>query len=425
MSQPNDQFTLTPELLGLSDIEIMSIDFRADGKIMIDVKSTKVETKCHKCNGPTEPHGHSRCLTMRHLSLLGREVYIRLTPPRGICKRCDKNPTTTQNLDWFERNAHHTNPYNDYLMLEIIGSTLADVAKKQRLTEAVLQGVLDSYQSGTVDWKMIDRIGLLGVDEIAKKKGQQDYLTIITSRHQGNNKILAVIEGKEKAPIKAFFNSIPVKKKKTITAVCVDMWDNYINAAKEVFDNVPIIIDRFHVAKLYRKDVTALRSQELKRLKKELTPEQYKQLRPAVKILISKHERYTREDKKVLGPLFKLSPAIEAAYRLSREFTHIYNTHHKKSTAKKKIAQWREKVQQSDVSCLDRFSETVSKYNDHICNYFLRRETSGFVEGLNNKIKVIKRRCYGILNPKHFFQRIFLDLQGYDIFLIKQSVMRG
>jgi transposase len=56
------------------------------------------------------------------------------------------------------------------------------------------------------------------------------------------------------------------------------------------------------------------------------------------------------------------------------------------------------------------------KWMDEIANYFIDRQTSGFVEGLNNKIKVIKRRCYGILNVKHLFQRIHLDLSGYALF---------
>jgi transposase len=53
---------------------------------------------------------------------------------------------------------------------------------------------------------------------------------------------------------------------------------------------------------------------------------------------------------------------------------------------------------------------------DEITNYFLDRSNSGFVEGLNNKIKVLKRRCYGILNLSHLFQRLFLDLEGYRLF---------
>lgn len=53
---------------------------------------------------------------------------------------------------------------------------------------------------------------------------------------------------------------------------------------------------------------------------------------------------------------------------------------------------------------------------DEMTHYFLERHTSGFVEGLNNKIKVIKRRCYGILNAGHLFQRIYLDLFGYRLY---------
>jgi transposase len=61
---------------------------------------------------------------------------------------------------------------------------------------------------------------------------------------------------------------------------------------------------------------------------------------------------------------------------------------------------------------------TLNKYWDGILNYFYRkqRENSGFIEGLNNKIKVIKRRCYGIFKIENLFQRIFLDLEGYVMY---------
>ena len=53
---------------------------------------------------------------------------------------------------------------------------------------------------------------------------------------------------------------------------------------------------------------------------------------------------------------------------------------------------------------------------NEITNYFLDRHNSGFVEGLNNKIKVIKRRCYGIFDTGRLFQRILIDLEGYRLF---------
>jgi transposase len=423
MSQLLEDLKLTPALLGLSDLEITSVRETRSGDIHVSVKSTKSETLCRKCHGPTESYGSGRPLVLRHLPMFGRKVYIEIKPPRGICKQCDDNPTTTQILDWFKRNGHYTKPYEDYLMLQLIGSTITDVAKKEGITEDQLQGVLDSYKIDAVDWKTVKRIGLLGIDEIAKLKGHHDYMTLITGFYHGEKKILAVLDGKKESTIKAFLSSIPIKKRKTITATCVDMCDNYINAVEQVLGKeIPIVVDRFHVAKLYRKAIQKLRSNELKRLKKILSEEEYKSLRPAIKILISNHECYSATEKKILAPLFKHSPAIKAAYRLARELTHIYNKHHKKKTAKKKMDQWINKVEASEVTCFKTFVKTLTKYEDYICNYFIRRETSGWVEGMNNKVKVIKRRCYGISNVKHFFQRIFLDFQGYDIFLKKQTV---
>jgi transposase len=73
-------------------------------------------------------------------------------------------------------------------------------------------------------------------------------------------------------------------------------------------------------------------------------------------------------------------------------------------------------VQESELTCFNSFLSTLGKRLDEITNYFVARKNSGFVEGLNNKIKVIKRRCDGIFNVGHLFQRLFIDLTGYEKF---------
>jgi transposase len=288
---------------------------------------------------------------------------------------------------------------------------------------ASLGGLLESIAE-KIDWKPIKSIGILGIDEVALKKGYKDFLSLITGRVDGVITILGVIKGREKADIKAFFSSIPKKKRKTISAVCFDMYDGYLNAAKEVFgESIPVVVDRFHVAKLYRKCLVALRKKELARLRKELTTEAYQLLKPAIAILVKQNECYSREDKLKLERLFKHSPALKAAYRLARQLTAIFNTHHRKTKALNKINIWVEKVKFSDVSCFDVFLKTLNKYQEEVTNYFIKRNTSGFVEGFNNKVKVMKRRCYGIFNIKHFFQRLFLDLSGYRIYLENKAIL--
>ena len=87
-----------------------------------------------------------------------------------------------------------------------------------------------------------------------------------------------------------------------------------------------------------------------------------------------------------------------------------------KREGKRELKKWMKRVSSSELNCFDGFLKTLEKRLDDIANYFVDRHTSGFVEGFNNKLKVIKRRCYGILNVTHFFQRIQLDLYGYSLF---------
>lgn len=411
------------ELLGLDDIEILDVSTTTASDIIIKVMSTKDEVACHKCGAPTQSYGYGRPLIIRHLPILGKATYIEITPPRGICKKCDNSPTTTQTLCWHDRNARYTKAYEQHILFSLKNSTIVDVSVKENLSEGAIQNVVGKYIKTEIDWRNFNILGLIGIDEISLKKGHRDFVTIITSRLNGENKILTVLKGRDKTKVKAFFNSIPKKKRKTIVAICCDMYDGYVNAAHEVFgDNVPVIIDRFHVAKLYRKSLVLLRKKELVRLRKALSDAEYKSLKSAISILVSKKELYTKKEKRTLEPLFKYSPALKAAYKLARQLTSIYNTNHKKKTANKKINEWIEKVNSSEITCFDIFIGTLIKYQNDVTNYFTDRNTSGFVEGLNNKFKVIKRRCYGIVNIKHFFQRIFLDLTSYSDFIEIQLV---
>jgi transposase len=278
-------------------------------------------------------------------------------------------------------------------------------------------GIIDRYISTEVNWESIRRLDVIGIDEIALKKGHKDFVTIVTMRVGNTTRILAVLKDRKKETVKTFFSRIPTRVRKTVRAVCSDMYDGFINAAKEVFgDKVKIIIDRFHVAKLYRKGVDTLRKAEMKRLKNTLVKEEYAKLKNVMWILRKDTKNLLDEELDVLQLLFMHSPLLETSYKLSKELTYIFNEDRQRSRAKRKIHAWINRVKQSGLGCFNTFLSTLEERMEEILNYFIHRQTSGFVEGLNNKIKVIKRRCYGILNPDHLFQRILLDLSGYSLF---------
>jgi transposase len=176
------------------------------------------------------------------------------------------------------------------------------------------------------------------------------------------------------------------------------------------------VADRFHVAKLYREGLESLRKTEMTRLKNDISEEEYKGLKNSMWILRKSTSEITSDEKRILQKLFNYSPKLKIAYELMNKLTAIYNASISKGHAKRKIKGWMRQVKNKGATCFNRFLNTLEINMEEITNYFINRNSSGFVEGLNNKIKVIKRRCYGITNIGHLFQRIFLDLQGYDFF---------
>ena len=258
---------------------------------------------------------------------------------------------------------------------------------------------------------------VIGIDEISLKKGHQDFVAIVTARRGDETQLLAVLDDRKKETIVNFFRSIPKRLRRTVKYVCSDMYDGFINAAKDVFGKtVRIVADRFHVAKLYRDGLEDLRKKELRRLKRELPAATYKKFTGVMWSLRKKEEDLTADDKTALQQLFQYSPLLKQAHLFRDQLTAIFDRQITRAQAKRHLNAWVGRIKRSAIRCFDSFIKTLMARKDEITNYFVGRHNSGFVEGLNNKIKVIKRRCYGILSPRHLFQRIHLDLVGYKLY---------
>jgi transposase len=395
--------------LDILDVNVIEVEITKRGEIVITVESTVEGTYCRTCGRTiTKRHGHGRVITLRHLPILNMKAYIRIRPVRYQCIYCNGKPTTTQKLPWYDERSPHTRAYEDHILIEMINNTVEDVSNKEDLGYEAVMGIIDRRVSTEVNWEKVKNIDVIGIDEISLKKGHKDFVAIVTGRTGDKTMILAVLKDREKQTVKKFLLSIPKGLRKQVKAICSDMYDGFINAAKEVFGNKIVVVDRFHVAKLYRNGLDALRKKELKRLRDELSEEEYKKLKGVMWILRKAKGELTDEEKKTLKCLFQYSPMLKLAYKLCNDLTDIFEKDISKSNAKRRINNWKNRVRKSGLTCFDGFLKTLEQRIEDIANYFIDRHTSGFVEGLNNKIKVIKRRCYGILNVNHLFQRIFL-----------------
>ena len=403
--------------LNIPDLEIISQAINKKGEIIISVKSSKTETVCHKCGKPaTIRHGTARELTIRHLPIFDTPVYLVIRPIRYKCSSC--SGTTTEEYSWIKKGSHITNGLSDYLMRQLIHSTVEDVAKKESIGYTQLTGAINNAINKQVDWQLYSSLKIIGIDEFALKKGYNDYITVVSTKSEpsGQVSVIGVISGRFKEDVVKFLTSIPEELKQTVESVCTDMYDGYVNAVTEVFSDRVLVVDRYHVAKKYREPLDTLRISEMKRLKKELSKEEYNQLEGMMWILRKNHECLSEIDKDKLELLFKYFPKLKFAHSFALKLTQIFNTHCNRKSGLAKIDRWIKSVKKSEVTCFYRFIETLGKYKTYIANYFKKRRSSGFVEGLNNLIKVAKRRCYGIFKTETLFQLLFLDLKGFEIY---------
>jgi transposase len=406
--------------LDIPNVKILETKTNEKGHIIVTVESTVKGTVCHKCGSHIDkPFGYDRWIVLRHLSILGHEVYIQIRPKRYQCMRCNGHPSTTQQPTWYNRNSPHTKSYEAHVMLSLVNSTISDVSAKEGLGYGSVAGIIDRNVATAVDWSSLDNIETIGIDEISIKKGHKDFVTIVTAQlSDGSLRLIGVLNDRKKNTVKQFFLSIPNRLRATVRTVCSDLYDGFINSALEVFGKqTHVVADRFHVAKLYRKCLDTLRKKEMRRLKKELPEKEYKKFKGVMWMLRKNRADLNEEEKNTLSELFKHSPSLGLAYVFSSTLTNIFEEKLSKEDARDKLTAWIGIVRNSSLNCFGTFLSTLTSRMDEIANYFIGRKSSGFVEGLNNKIKVIKRRCYGLLNIDHLFQRIHIDMTGYADFI--------
>jgi transposase len=410
-------------LLELPNIEVDEVEIDQEGNYRVTVHSTETGTGCHQCGGlTTHFYGYGSLITLRHLPVFGRQVELRIGPKRYQCPSCEGKPTTTQKLAWYEHRSPQTHAFEKAILLACVNSTVLDVSIKEGIGYEAVRGIIDRFIAKGVDWETIKNLKIMGIDEISLKKGHQHFVTIITGRIDGKTVILGVLADRKKETVKNFLMSIPKRLRKQVRFVCSDMYAGFIHAAKEVFGKkVRIVVDRFHVAKLYGKGLDELRKKELERLRKTLPKAQYKELDGVIWILRKRPDDLTADDQKKLDLLFDHSPLLQQAYTFKTELTALLDCALDRRRGKQRITGWIHRVKKSPVRCFDTFLKTLETYKDEVVNYFLDRLTSGFVEGFNNKIKVIKRRSYGLKNIGHLFQHLYLDLCGYALYAPSKS----
>lgn len=191
--------------LDIAEVEVLSTEITADNQLLIRVKSTQKVTACGVCGSEINcTFGHGQEIRLRHLPVLGLETYILIRPKRGQCLACSGDPTTTQIVSWYSQRSPHTQAYDEYLVKQLINSTIEDVSLKEQVGYDAVVGALNRLIEPQINWDEIDEIGTLGIDEIARSKGHKRFNAVITARQPtGKVRILGIVSDRKKRRLNA------------------------------------------------------------------------------------------------------------------------------------------------------------------------------------------------------------------------------
>lgn len=267
----------------------------------------------------------------------------------------------------------------------------------------------------------------LSLDETAFSNG--DLYTILTNKKAKGKKgaLMAMVKGTKAETVIKILHRIPLKQRKKVKEVTLDMAGNMGLIVRKSFPNATLVIDRFHVQKLsldalqeirikHRWDAIDAENDAIESAKKisanykpEILPngDTLKQLLARSRYLLYKSvNKWTQNQSDRAKILFERYPDIEKAYRLCQNLSWIYNQTKDKTKALIRLAKWDEKVRQAQFKSFNTIARTISIHYQNILNYFDNRSTNASAESFNAKIKAFRAQFRGVRNIEFFLFRL-------------------
>jgi transposase len=242
---------------------------------------------------------------------------------------------------------------------------------------------------------------VLGIDEISRKKGHKDFVIVLSDIKRGI--VIDVLEDRKKKTLEKYFDSKSEEFKAHIKTVSMDMWGPYRSVVEEKLSHADVVADRFHVMKNLNECLNTCR----KAVQNELDKDTRKLLKDSKWVLLKNKSDLDEDSLNKLESFYQISEKLKEAHILKEYVRDIFESSENKDVAEVTFNIFELLVMRSSVKkYFDTFIVTLSNWREQILNYFDDKVTNGFVEGMNNKIKVLKRKAYGILNFEHFRIRI-------------------
>lgn len=386
------------ELLGLSLLRINWVE-KQPGKLVIHCEYQSEGGHCPQCGSVTAVVNQYDNRQVRDLDISGKQVWLDIRVAQFVCHTCCRY--FTESPAWVEPGKSYTKRQAKWVFDMCAKQPFTEVGALVDMNHKTVERLY--FQQAEVQVNLAQRyreVRKIGIDELAHRKGKQDYVCVLTDLERGIQ--LDVLPNRKKETLIAHFESLGSDFCQQIEVVSCDLWRPYIQVAEHCFPQAKVVIDRFHVVKALNDVLDQLRKSLRRRHSDEAS---YKDLRWK---LFKRPEHCSEHDQVALKQALDKSWELSEVYALRNTFNALFDTATQESYLIGQLDLWIEHANNIGNKYLDRFVKTLQNWKQPIAAFASTGISNAVTEGLNNYLRYFKRIAFGLPNFEHMRLRILM-----------------
>ena len=351
------------------------------------------EHRCPHCGHITTYVKDYRLQTVKDLTVAGNPLIVTVRKRRYICKEC--NSTFTENNPYIKRYCHF--PQRFYF--ESIKETLSlqSFTSIARRVGVSVSSVIRWFDN--INYPKAKLPSCIAIDEFKGNAGDEKFQCNLSDPVK--HKIIDILPSRNSEDLCKHFLEYPYGERAKVKKVVMDLSTLFHSLAKQLFPEAKIIADKFHVIRVVINSLENVR----KRIQKEFHDAKRKWFKRSRQLLLKPEYKLTDEDKIELNRMLNSSSELEKAWILKERFYEIFRKD-TRTEAKKELRDWLLLANQLSIPEFQHCITTFTNWSTEIANIVGENISNGFIEGSNNKIKVLKRISFGVQNFRRFRNRI-------------------
>ena len=335
----------------------------------------------------------------RDLSSGDRHVYLGIMVRRVDCRVC--GGVKREKIEFVLDDRFYTKRFGYVVGRRCREGTVQSVAEEYQLNWHTVKELDKNYMREQIVQAPEIAPQVIGIDEISVRKGH-DYRIVVSDLERRRPIWYGGIDRSEES-MNMFYKELGPAKCSNIRLAVMDMWKPFRKSTLNMAPGAAILYDKFHVLRHLGEALDQVRKSEYHRLKD--SPRKF--IKGQKYNLLSNKENLTGEGRKNLYLLLAENKRLNTAYLLKESFDQLW-TYTSESWARKFFDNWKESLKWQRLPTYEKFAKLVERHWGGVAAY-CRPENKvalGFVEGLNNKIRVIQRRAYGIRDEEYLRLKI-------------------